>query len=82
MLFSGALGAAAGDLALVYGAHGGVFVAGGICLRLGPLFDRAAFRRRFEAKGRMRYYVEAIPIWLVLRRDTGLLGAAHYRAAE
>ena len=81
-MFSAILGAAAGDLALVYGAHGGVFVAGGICLRLGPLFDRAAFRHRFEAKGRMRQYVESIPIWLVLRRDTGLLGAAHYRAAD
>jgi glucokinase len=53
-LFSGALGAAAGNLALVYGARGGVFVTGGVCLRLGPLFDRAAFRQRFEDKGRMR----------------------------
>lgn len=82
MLFSAALGGVAGNLALVYGAHGGVFVAGGICLRLGPLFDRAAFRHRFDDKGRMRHYVEPIPIWLVLRRDTGLIGAAHYRAPD
>lgn len=81
-LFSSVLGSAAGDLALVYGAHGGVYVAGGICLRLGALFDRAACRRRFDAKGRMRSYVEPIPIWLVLRRDTGLIGAAHYGAAR
>jgi glucokinase len=80
-LFSGVLGAAAGNLALVYGAQGGVFVAGGICLRLGPLFDRAAFRQRFEDKGRMRRYVEPIPVWLVLRRNTGLIGAAHFRDA-
>ena len=80
-LFSGVLGAAAGNLALVYGAQGGVFVAGGVCLRLGPLFDRAAFRQRFEDKGRMRRYVEPIPVWLVLRRNTGLIGAAHFRDA-
>lgn len=81
-MFGALLGSAAGDLALVLGARGGVFVAGGICLRLGPLFDRATFRRRFEAKGRMRAYLEPIPAWLVRRTDTGLLGAAHYRMAE
>lgn len=79
-LFSAALGGAAGDLALVLGARGGIYVAGGVCLRLGPLFDRAAFRARFAAKGRMRSYLEPIPAWLVLRPDTGLLGAAHHRA--
>ena len=81
-MFSAALGSVAGSLALIYGAQGGVFVAGGICLRLGPLFDREAFRHRFEDKGRMRHYVEPIPAWLVLRRDTGLIGAAHYRGSD
>ena len=52
-MFSTLLGAAAGDLALTVGARGGVYVAGGVCMRLGPLFDRAAFRRRFVDKGRM-----------------------------
>jgi glucokinase len=78
-LFSGLVGSAAGDLALTLGARGGVYIAGGICLRLGSLFDRTAFRRRFEAKGRMKSYLEPIPTWLVLRADTGLIGAAHYR---
>lgn len=79
-MFSAVLGSAAGDLALTLGARGGIFIAGGVCLRLGGLFDRAAFRRRFEAKGRFRSYLEAIPAWLVLRGDTGLIGAAHFRA--
>ena len=78
-MFSTLLGAAAGDLALTIGARGGVYVAGGVCLRLGELFDRAAFRRRFLDKGRMRAFLEPIPTWLVLRGDTGLIGAAHYR---
>jgi glucokinase len=81
-MFSTLLGAAAGDLALTVGARGGVYVAGGVCLRLGPLFDRVAFRRRFADKGRMRSYLEPIPTWLVLRGDTGLIGAAHYRLGE
>ena len=81
-LFSTLLGAAAGDLALTVGARGGVYVAGGVCMRLGPLFDRAAFRRRFVDKGRMGKYLEPIPAWLVLRDDTGLIGAAHYRMGD
>jgi glucokinase len=81
-MFSALLGAAAGDLALTVGARGGVYVAGGVCLRLASLFDRAAFRRRFVDKGRMRSFLEPIPTWLVLRGDTGLIGAAHYRLGD
>lgn len=80
-LFSGLLGSAAGDLALTYGARGGIYVAGGVCLGLGPLFDRSLFRERFEAKGRMRRYLQPIPTFLVTRADTGLLGAARHRIA-
>ena len=60
----------------------GVYVAGGVCLRLGTLFDRTAFRRRFLDKGRMRTFLEPIPTWLVLRGNTGLIGAAHYRLGD
>lgn len=80
-LFGALLGSAAGDLALILGARGGVYVAGGVPLRMGPLLDRQAFRRRFEAKGRMRAYLEPIPAWLVARGDTGLIGAAHHGTA-
>lgn len=78
-IFSGLLGSAAADLALVYGARGGVFLAGGVCLNLGPLFDRELFRRRFEDKGRLKRFLEPIPTYLVSRTDTGLLGAARHR---
>ena len=81
-MFSTLLGSAAGDLALTVGARGGIYLAGGVCLRLGPLFDRAAFRRRFVDKGRMRTFLEPIPTWLVLRGDTGLIGAAHHRLGD
>ncbi|MFO1068037.1 MAG: glucokinase [Geminicoccaceae bacterium] len=77
-MFSALLGAAAGDLALTYGARGGIYICGGVCLNLGPLFDRAAFAERFLAKGRMRGYLEPIPVWLVCRSQTGLLGAARF----
>jgi glucokinase len=70
------LGGAAGDLALMFCARGGVFIAGGVCPRLGELFDVERFRARFIAKGRFEDYLRPIPTYLVTRPDTGLLGAA------
>ena len=77
-IFSALLGAFAGNLALVYGARGGIYVTGGVGRQLGPLFDRDAFRRRFTDKGRMSAYLDPIPTRLVKRDETGLLGAAFY----
>jgi glucokinase len=76
--FSSLLGAASGDLALMLCALGGVYISGGLCRNLGPLFDLERFRARFVAKGRFEDYLSRIPIYLVTRRDPGLLGAAAY----
>lgn len=59
------LASVAGDLALTLGAHGGVYLGGGIVPRFGELFDPLAFRQRFEAKGRFKPYLEQIPVWLI-----------------
>jgi glucokinase len=76
--FSSLLGAAAGDLGLLFCALGGVYIGGGLCKRLGPLLDVERLQKSFVAKGRLSYYLELIPIYLVTRRDPGLLGAAVY----
>lgn len=76
--FSSLLGAAAGDLALLFCALGGVYIGGGLCKRLGALLDVARIRESFVAKGRLSDFLEPIPIYLVTRRDPGLLGAAVY----
>ncbi|MGI9509807.1 MAG: glucokinase [Geminicoccaceae bacterium] len=74
--FSTLLGAAAGDLALAYGAHGGVYLAGGMIGHLGRWFDAERVLRAFVDKGRFEEYVGAMPLMRVLRTDTGLIGAA------
>ena len=74
--FSALLGAQAGDLALTLGARGGIYIGGGLAKRLGPLFDEARFRAGFVAKGRLAYFLEPIPTYLITRSDPGLLGAA------
>jgi glucokinase len=75
--FCAMLGSLAGNLALTLGAQGGVYVGGGIIPRLGEIFDRSAFRPRFEAKGRFASYLAAIPTYVMLSPTPALLGAAH-----
>ncbi|MGH8129169.1 MAG: glucokinase [Gammaproteobacteria bacterium] len=70
------LGAVAGDLALSYGAFGGVYVAGGIVPQYREAFRASGFRDAFEAKGRMSGYVESIPVYLILHDEVELLGLA------
>jgi glucokinase len=75
-LFAAFLGSVAGNLALTFGARGGVYLGGGIVPRLGPAFDALPFRARFDAKGRFRVYLERIPTWVITAAAPGLLGAA------
>jgi len=72
--FCAMLGDVAGNFALGFGAQGGVFMAGGILPRLGDHLPKTQFRARFEAKGRMRRYVEQIPVYLILRDDPAFVG--------
>jgi glucokinase len=75
-IFCAMLGTVAGNLALTLGARGGIYIAGGIVPKLGPIFAQSEFRARFEAKGRMRNYLAAIPTYVIVRPYPGLLGAA------
>jgi glucokinase len=51
-----------------------VFLAGGIITHLRDHLPHSRFRERFDAKGRMRRYVEAIPAYLILREDPSFIG--------
>ena len=81
-MFCAMLGTVAGNLALTLGAQGGVFVAGGIVPRLGERFAASDFRRRFEAKGRMSAYLQAIPTYVVTHKLPAFLGCAAALAEE
>jgi glucokinase len=75
-MFCAMLGTVAGNLALTLGARGGLYIAGGIVPRLGNAFAESGFRMRFEAKGRFRWYLAAIPTYVITRPLPALLGAA------
>ena len=74
--FTAFLGTVAGNLALTLGAHGGVYIGGGVVPRLGTAFDGALFRQRFEDKGRYQDYLRAIPCWIITASTPALLGAS------
>ncbi len=75
-MFCAMLGTTAGNLALTLGARGGVYIAGGIVPRLGQLFVDSPFRGRFEAKGRFKDYLAAIPTYVVTNCLPAFLGCA------
>ncbi len=64
-MFFALLGTVAADLAVTTGARGGVYLAGGILPRLAAELKKSEFRSRFEAKGRYRAYLAAIPTHLI-----------------
>jgi glucokinase len=80
-VFCGLLGAFAGDVALLYGAWDGVFIAGGIAPTLARELAAGRFRKRFEAKGRFAARLATVPAALVVHRFPGLLGASGYAAS-
>ena len=74
--FCAFLGAVAGDLALAFGAWGGVAIAGGVPRRFAAFLRASPFRARFEAKGRFSERMRRVPTVLVARDDLALLGLA------
>lgn len=73
-MFCAMLGEVAGNLALTFGATGGVYVAGGIGPRIINLLQASEFRERFVAKGRFRAYLDPVPTWLVVHPNPTFLG--------
>lgn len=65
-MFCAFLGSFAGNVALTFGARGGVYIAGGISPRIVDFLSRSEFRHRFEGKGRLRPYLEAIPTSIIV----------------
>jgi len=74
-------GAEAGDLAVRSLAFGGVYIAGGIAVRVLPKLKSGNFVAAFCDKGSMATVLARIPIYVLLNESAPLWGAA-YRALE
>lgn len=75
-IFTTWLGRFAGDVALVFGARGGVYLGGGIAPKLLRRLTQGDFREAFEHKGRMKDFVGPIPVYVILAEFPALKGAA------
>jgi len=75
-LFCALLGGVAGNAVLTLGARSGLFIGGGIVPRFADRFFASAFRERFEAKGRLRPYLAAVPVSLITDTLAALSGTA------
>jgi glucokinase len=72
-----AFGAESGNLALRVLAYGGVYLAGGIAVKILSLLQKSTFCQAFADKGQLAPLLANIPIAVVLNEDAPLLGAAH-----
>lgn len=69
------IGSVAGDLAVVYGSLGGLFIGGGILPRMQSRLLESRFVERFSQKGVMSQYAGQIPVTLVTQDNIPLIGA-------
>ena len=75
-VFCGLLGSFVGDLALLYGASGGVYLAGGILPQIRAALLASTFAERFFNKGVMRAFLQQVPVRLMEHGQLGVIGAA------
>ena len=78
--FLAILGAEAGNLALKLYSTGGLYIGGGIMPRLAERISFAPMLAAFNNKEKMEALMATIPVRLITRKDTALLGAAGYGA--
>jgi glucokinase len=74
VIFCAMLGTFAGDVALTFGARGGVYIMGGIVPKIYEVFRHSHFRERFEFKGRYRQYLSTVPTYVVTHPVPAFLG--------
>lgn len=77
-LFVTYLGRVAGDLALIFMARGGVFLAGGIAQKIIPALRHPRFREAFEDKAPHSAMLGLIPTFVITHPLAALSGLAAY----
>lgn len=83
-LFCGWLGSFSADLSMLYGATGGIYLAGGFLAQMVEFMQQSPFIERFLDKGVMRPFLQRVPVRVMDHGQHGVIGAAtwhlHLRA--
>lgn len=77
-LFVSMVGAEAGNLALKFLAHGGVYVGGGIAPKILTKLRDGTFLKAFTEKGRLGALLSSMPVRVILEPRAALFGAARF----
>lgn len=75
-LFCGWLGSFAADVAMLYGATGGIYLAGGFLFQIVDFMRSSPLIERFLDKGVMRPFLQKVPIRVMDHGHHGVMGAA------
>lgn len=75
-IFMSALGSQAGNMVLNFKATGGVFLGGGIPLKLRKKFSEAIFINSYLNKGKLSYLTKQTPVQIININSASTLGAA------
>ena len=70
------------DFVLEALALGGIYIAGGIAAHNLPMFQLPAFTEEFLNCGKLRNYLEEVPVYVITDYNVSLYGAAHYLILE
>ena len=79
--FARALGRLAGDFALANLARGGVFIGGGVSLKIERWLTDGTFRAAFEDKAPHGKLAAGMPTWLIKHPRAALAGLAAFASA-
>ena len=75
-MFCAWLGDRAGDLALMFNAYGGIYLAGGLLGSIPSFLRDSDFRDRFDTKGRGNAVASDVPTYLITEKYPALIGCA------
>ncbi len=80
-LFAIHLGRIAGNLALIFMATGGVYLAGGISTKIAPVLKSGGFRDAFVAKWPHEKLLDRMATSIIIKEDAALAGIAAFARA-
>ena len=76
-IYCSLLGAFAGDIALTFGARGGMYLAGNVMRTIEPFLAKSdQFCENFENKRSMLHYLTDIPVNVIMVEEPGMVGAS------
>lgn len=79
-LFCSYLGRIAGDMALIFNATGGVYLTGGITLKILDMLNTEKFRAVFADKAPHTAMIKTMPTYAILHEQAPMVGLAAFAA--